>query len=245
MRRVALKGLWLRRGRAALTALAVILGVAMVSGTYVLTDTINRAFKDIFTGGYAHTSAVITPKKVVDFAASGSATVPASLLEKVRSVQGVDEASGALTENNGGADNVTLIGHDGKPIGSQNSPHLGFGIDPKATRFNPLSLTAGRWASGPGEVVIDKGSSEKEDLGVGDTIKVAGRGPQAPYKIVGVARYGTVNSLGGATIGVFDVPVAQSLLDKPGRYDTIFVAAKSGVTPKQLVAQLKPIVGKA
>ena len=79
MRRVALKGLWLRRGRAALTALAVILGVAMVSGTYVLTDTINRAFNEIFTGGYANTSAVVTPKRVVDYSASGAPTVPASL----------------------------------------------------------------------------------------------------------------------------------------------------------------------
>ena len=63
MRRVALKGLWLRRGRAALTALAVILGVAMVSGTYVLTDTISKAFDEIFTGGYANTSAVVTPQE--------------------------------------------------------------------------------------------------------------------------------------------------------------------------------------
>ena len=85
-------------------------------------------------------------------------------------------------------------------------------------------------------MVIDKGTADEEDLGVGDTIQVAGRGPAAPYKIVGVARYGTVNSLGGATIGVFDVPVAQALLDKPGRFDTIFVAAESGVSPKELVA---------
>jgi putative ABC transport system permease protein len=242
MRRVALKGLWLRRGRATLTALAIILGVAMISGTYVLTDTISKAFKQIFTGGYANTAAVVTPKKVVDFANSGAPTVPASLLDKVRAAPGVDEASGALTENQGSADTVSLIGRDGKAIGSPNAPKIGFGIDPKATRFNPLSLTDGRWAAADGEVVIDKGSAEKEHLKVGDSIRISAKTPARPFKIVGIARYGSVNSLGGATIAVVTVPVAQELLDKQG-YDTIFVAARSGVSPKQLVAQLKPIVG--
>ena len=243
MRRVALKGLWLRRGRASLTAIAVILGVAMVSGTYVLTDTIDRAFDEIFAGGYANTSAVVSARKVVDYSASGAPTVPAALLEEVRRAPGVEEASGALTENLGAADNVTLLGDDGKPLGSANSPKLGFGIDPEATRFNPLSLVEGDWAAGPGQVVIDKGTADNENLEVGDTVQVAGRGPAAPFEVTGIARYGTVSSLGGATIAVLAVPVAQELLDKQGRYDTIFVAARDGVAPKELVAQLKPIVG--
>jgi len=65
MRRVALKGLAFRKVRALLTALAVVLGVAMVSGTYVLTDSIQRAFDGIFTGSYDDTSAVISDSRRV------------------------------------------------------------------------------------------------------------------------------------------------------------------------------------
>ena len=65
MSRVALKGLLFRRSRTILTAIAIVLGVAMVSGTYVLTDTITKAFDGIFTASYEQTSAVITGKSVV------------------------------------------------------------------------------------------------------------------------------------------------------------------------------------
>ena len=89
MRRVALKGLVFRRLRTVLTALAVVLGVAMISGTYVLTDTISKAFDDIFTSSYANTSAVISGRQVVKTSASGNATVPESLLATVRRLPGV------------------------------------------------------------------------------------------------------------------------------------------------------------
>jgi hypothetical protein len=96
MRRVALKGLAFRKVRALLTALAVVLGVAMVSGTYVLTDSIQRAFDGIFTGSYQDTSAVISGRQVVEFSTAGKATVPESLLQTVRDVEGVQQAEGAI-----------------------------------------------------------------------------------------------------------------------------------------------------
>src|SRR4029078_5776050 len=96
MRRVALKGLAFRKVRALLTALAVVLRVAMVSGPYVLTDSIQRAFDGIFTGSYDDTSAVISGKQVVDFSTTGKATVPESLLREVRGVDGVQQAEGAI-----------------------------------------------------------------------------------------------------------------------------------------------------
>src|SRR4051812_7080974 len=96
MRRDALKGLWFRRGRALLTTIAVVLGVAMVCGTYILTDTIDKAFDSIFQTGSAGTSAVITARDRVDDSMSGTATVPASLLGKVKQVDGVSEAVGTV-----------------------------------------------------------------------------------------------------------------------------------------------------
>jgi putative ABC transport system permease protein len=244
MRRVALKGLWWRRGRAVLTAFAVVLGVAMVSGTFILTDTINKAFDTIFQDSYSKTSAVISGKEVVKNAASGTATVPVSLLDRVRANGNVAEATGAIFNLND-ASTTKLIGKDGQPLGSSNNGRFGFGFDPKADRFNPLKVTDGRWASGPGQVVIDKGTASDGGYTVGDKIGIAARGPVGQYTITGIAKYGTVNSIGGATIAVFDVPTAQALLGKRGQYDTIFAAAKDGVSSEQLVRELRPLVPAA
>jgi putative ABC transport system permease protein len=240
MRRVALKGLWWRRGRAVLTAFAVVLGVAMVSGTFILTDTINKAFDTIFEDSYAKTSAVISGREVVKDA--DSATVPASLLARVRANGQVAQAAGAMFNLNGTADETKLIDKDGQPLGSSDNGRFGFGFDPGAERFNPLSLTSGRWASGPGQVVVDKGTAEKQGLSLGDRIGAAAQGPVRQYRITGIARYGTVNSIGGATIAVFDVPTAQAVLGKRGQYDTIFVAARDGVSSERLVSDLRPVM---
>ena len=80
MTSVAIKGLLGRKLRALLTALSIVLGVAMVSGSFVLTDSIQQAFHTLFSSSYSNTDAVITGKKLVDYSNSGNATIPASLL---------------------------------------------------------------------------------------------------------------------------------------------------------------------
>src|SRR3954447_1948117 len=228
--------------RTVLTALAIVLGGAMVSGTYVLTDTIEHAFNGIFTNSYKNTSAVIAGRKVVEDSSSGNATVPASLLPKVRALDGVGEAAGAIFSFEGNSDLAKLVGRDGKALGGANQPTFGFGFNAADARFNPLSLTKGRWASGSGQVVIDQNTADDHGYGVGDRIGVAAQGPAQDFTVVGVAKFGDLASLGGATIAIFDVPTAQRLLHKEGQFDSIFVASREGVPPSQLVNQIKPLL---
>jgi putative ABC transport system permease protein len=242
VRRVALKGIAFRKVRALLTALAVVLGVAMVSGTYVLTDTIENAFDGIFTSSYEDTSAVISGKKVVEFSSSGNATVPDDLIEQVRGVEGVEEAAGALFDLNSEANTVKLLDRDGEPIGNGNAPSLGFGFDGEAERFNPLQLVEGEWASGSGQVVIDRQTAENEGFGVGDEIRAAAEGPAKAYTVSGVARFGDVDSLGGATVALFDLETAQAVLGKEGQVDAIFLASTSGVSPQELTDSVRPLL---
>src|SRR5947207_5958916 len=235
---VALKGLFARRLRAVLTALAIVLGVAMVSGSFVLTDTISKAFDSIFTSSYSHTDAVVSGQKLVDYSNGGNATVSQALLERIRQMPDVAAASGGLIDLNGDSTHATLIGRDGKAIQTNGNPTFGFGIDPSQPRFNPLKLKDGRWATGPNEVVIDAQTAKKHRFAVGDTIGVAAHGPRRSFHIVGTATYGNVESLGGATIAVFSIPTAQRLLDLDG-YSEISVAAKPGVSDATLVSELK------
>jgi putative ABC transport system permease protein len=242
MSKAVIQGLLGRKLRTVLTGLAVVLGVAMVSGTFVLTDTIKAAFDQIFEGSYKNTGAVISGKEVVKGSASGRATVPESLLAKVKAVDSTGSAAGAIYDLSGSSDPARLIGRNGRELGSKNSPHFGWGFDPSQPRFNPLTLSVGRWANAPGEVVIDAGTFKDEHYKVGDPIRVAAEGPQRTFKIVGAAKIGSVDSLGGATFAVFTVPVAQQLLHKQGQLDAIFASPKRGISEEQLAKDLAPLV---
>src|SRR3954470_10194536 len=121
MMRVALAGLFGRKLRTALTAIAIVLGVAMVTGTYVLTDSIKGAFNGIFTEIYRGTDATITGKSAFDLSNQSSTTAPAfneSLLEGVRALPDVADAVGGV----GGTAN--LVGPNGKVIAFGGAPHL-------------------------------------------------------------------------------------------------------------------------
>jgi putative ABC transport system permease protein len=241
MKRVALKGILGRKVRALLTAVAIVLGVAMVSGSFVLTDTISKAFTSIFTSAYQHTDAVVSGKKLVDYSSSGNATVSPSLLRSIQKQHDVAAAAGAVMDLNGDSTRAKLIGRDGKAIDHNGAPTFGFGIDTSQPRFNPMTLESGRWAASPSEVVIDSGTAKDSHFAVGDTIGIASNGPKRRFTITGVAKFGDVESLGGATFAVFTIPTAQNLLHLHG-YTGISVAAKDGVSPAKLTSELRSVV---
>jgi putative ABC transport system permease protein len=205
MNKVAVKGLLFRRSRTILIAIAVVIGVATVCGTYVLTDTITKAFDGIFSASYENTSAVISGRSIVS-ESTGNVTVPDSLVPQVRKLSSVNSAAGAIFDLNGSSDKAQLLNRSGKTISAGGAPTFGFGFNPDETRFNPLNLTTGRWAVNDSQVVIDKGTADKEGFEVGQRIGVSALGPTRHFTISGIAQFGSVPSLGGATIAVFTVP---------------------------------------
>jgi putative ABC transport system permease protein len=234
MTAVALKGLLGRKLRSILTGLAIVLGVAMISGTFILTDTINKAFTNVFNVSYRHTDAIISGKQFVS-ESNSIPTVPASVLARVRALPDVAAASGSYL-----FDTVKLVDRHGETIASGGAPSLGFGIDPGQPRFNPITLASGHWAEGPRQVVIDTATAANKHYKVGDAISAKGDGPVKSYTVVGLGKISGV-SIGGATLAVFDVPTAASILNKSG-YDTISVAAKPGVSETRLAAEIKPLL---
>jgi putative ABC transport system permease protein len=239
MTAVALRGIARRKLRTALTAIAVVLGVAMISGTYVLTDSISKAFDSIFTETYRGTDAVITGKSAFDLGDSGTTLPPSfneSLLQKVRSLPGVAAALGGV------ADPTTqLIDKNGKAIVFGGAPNLGFSVDPSLARFNSLTLVDGAWP-GANEIVIDRSTASKKDLKVGDTIGVQVQGPVERLRISGLVKFGSVSTIGGATLAGFDLPTAQRLFGKEGKLDDIRIATKPGVSETELLAQVRQIL---
>src|SRR5436190_13520864 len=235
---VALKGLLGRKLRSVLTAFAIVLGVATVSGTYVLTDSITNAFHHIFTGIYAGTDAAITGKAAFDLGGNSNTQLPSfdeSLLPSVRALPAVADAIGGV----GGE--AQIIGPNGKVIQFGGAPNLGFSVDPSRPRFNTLTLIKGRWP-GAGQFVLDTSTAGKKHLAIGERLRVQAQGRAIPMRISGLVKFGAAASLGGATLAGFDLPTAQRLFHERGKLDQIRVAAKPGVAQHTLVAEISGIL---
>ncbi|MBN1528582.1 MAG: ABC transporter permease [Thermoleophilaceae bacterium] len=225
MTRVALKGILSRRMRTALTMFAIVLGVAMVAGAYTLTDTMRGASESLSDAAYDGTAAVVSHRTAFDLKNEGSLgsrpTIPASTLDEVRAVPGVERAVGSIT------DEARIVDKDGDVIGG--GPYFGIGLDPKAGELAPFQLQDGRYATAAGEAVIDAGTADKEGYGIGDRITVQGRGPERSLEVTGIATFGDVDSIGTATFVLMDLPAAQAMFEKQGRYDEVLVAGDDSV----------------
>jgi putative ABC transport system permease protein len=239
---VALRGLLGRKLRATLTAIAIVLGVAMVSGTYILTDTIKAAFSTVFTRAYAHADAVITGKSAIGTGRggndrSGPPSLSGSLLARVQALPQVALAAGGISDQAG------LVGHNGKVIARGGAPGLAFSYTPVGQRFSPLTLASGNWPSAPDEIDVDAETASKQHFSIGQQIGVVAQGPEERFRIVGTAKFGGVSSLGGATLAIFTLPTAQRIFNKPNQFDEIDVASKPGISPQQLVHTIRPLLG--
>jgi putative ABC transport system permease protein len=235
--RVALKGLAGRKLRAALTAIAIVLGVALITGTYVLTDSIKGAFGGIFTSVYRGTDATVTGKSAFNLSNENNTTAPPfaqSLLPKVRGLPDVAHAVGGV----GGEAHLIL---DGKVVHFGGAPNLGFSVDPTQPELNTLSLVQGKWP-GANQIVIDEATAHKKDLQVGQPIGVQANGPALRMRISGFVHFGGAESLGGATLSGFDLPTAQRLFQRVGKLDQIRAKAKPGVSPGHLAAEIRAIL---
>jgi putative ABC transport system permease protein len=237
---VALKGLAGRKVRASLTAIAIVLGVAMISGTYILTDTINNGFDSIVSNSYKNADVVISGESAfenTDGNGVDTPTFPQSVLGEVEKLPDVAAAAGSVA-----SENVKLIDKEGKVIDTGGAPALGFSVDEDEQQFNPTQLTAGSWPKGGDEVAIDKATASREGFAVGDTIRLQAVGPQRSFKVSGIAELTGVGSIGGATFALFDLPTAQKVFAKPGQLDAIRIASKPGVSPQELISQIEPVL---
>jgi putative ABC transport system permease protein len=231
---LALKSLWARKARAMGTTLAVVIGVAFVAGSYILTDTIFAAFDEIFGESLKGTSVVISAENPVKQENGEIPTVNASLLPRVQKTAGVKLAAGAIFTPGG------FFDADGDKIGNKFAPKFISSELPGS--LESLTYIEGQRPRGPTEASLDKAAAEASDLKLGETIKLIGQGSARSFELVGFTRLGGA-SFGGASIAQVTLPVAQRLTHKAGRFDQISVAAEKGVsatTLKQRIARQMP-----
>jgi putative ABC transport system permease protein len=227
MLRLVLRGFMQRKLRVALTAIAIVLGVALMAGTYILTDTINSSFAAIFQTASKGHDVVVTPAQILGRKVRAEVSpVTQSMLEAVQRTPGVAEASGGIFTPG------ALLDTHRKRITAGGAPaFITATVPPRFESFKPVRGTYPETAS---QVAIDETTAKRGGLHIGQQMIVAGTGATGRYTIVGILQFGGGESFGGAGAALLLPSEAQRLLGETGRFDQIDVAAKPGVTPAEL-----------
>jgi putative ABC transport system permease protein len=235
MWKVTLKGIWAKKVRFVLTGVAVMLGVAFVSGTFVLTETISNTFDALFSDIYQHTDAVVREKAVFEGNfGTGRGRISASVLPAVRDAKGVAAADGTVQGL------AVIIDKHGDALGSngRGAPTFGFAWIPDR-ELSTLHVVEGRAPRAPNEIVIDKKSADDAGYRPGDKVPVYTQQGRADYRLTGIVKFGTADSPLGATIVAFTPETASEVLATPGTFDSIDVKAEPGVSQEQVVRNVR------
>ncbi|MEU3244954.1 MULTISPECIES: ABC transporter permease [unclassified Streptomyces] len=237
MFRTALRNVLAHKARLLMTVLAVMLGVAFVSGTLVFTNTISDAYQKSSAKGFGQVDVAVRPegRKDTGDTIGKDPKLTQALLDKAAKVPGAGSAIGVV---NGFA---AVAGKDGKLVGngfqSQGGNYWG-AEDPR------YPLTSGHAPRGGNEVALDSRTAERTGYKVGDTVRLSVDGPVLTPTVSGVFTTDDGNVAAGGSLALFDTATAQRLFHRVGAFDEIDVKAAPGTSQTALRGALDRVVPK-
>lgn len=227
--------------RLVLTTASIALGVALLAGTLILTNTAGVAFDMLFGKIGSGTDAVVrteAPYTQTEGVGTNRGPISEKVLDQVRGVDGVRVAEGSvqgyalLTDTEGRA--VTTNG---------GAPTNGYSMPADEKLRGDVELLSGHAPTNGHEVAIDATTAEDHDIPLGSTIKVLFQGPTREFTVVGTVGFGDgIKDLGGTTSAYFDTATAQEVLGAPGTFDRIEVSAEAGVSQAEIADRLSEAV---
>ncbi|MEV6245891.1 FtsX-like permease family protein [Streptomyces sp. NPDC051742] len=237
MFRTALRNVLAHKARLLMTVLAVMLGVAFVSGTLVFTDTLSQALRGQSAKSYDDVAVAVEMHPDPEEARK-TPGLSEAVVGKVAALDGVTSVS------------ARVDGFAGVP--DKDGRLIGLGWANKGTNFAPgkdgkdgaYAFTTGTGPAAAGQIALDKDTADKGGYKVGDTVRVATNGPVAEYTLSGVftTEDGAVSA--GGSLVLFDTPVAQKLYLKPGYFQNLTVTAP-GTDADKLLDEVLKVVPKA
>jgi putative ABC transport system permease protein len=238
---LTLKSMRANKTRFILSGVAVVLGVAFMAGTLVLTDTIKKSYDDIATNVYRSTDAVVRSSRTVSTMPGMSdirGTVDASVLSEVRATPGVAAAEPQQTGI------AIVVGKNGALLDTSRNRAVPIALAWVNTpKLNPLTLVAGHAPRNASDIVIDRACYDKAGFKLGDPVRVVSQHGSDTYRLAGVVTYGGANSAaGGAQVVAFTPPTAARVLGTANRYSEIAVLAQPGVSQATLVRNIEQSV---
>jgi putative ABC transport system permease protein len=243
MLRVTLRSFWEHKRRLVSTVVAIVLGVAFMAGTLVLTDTLDRVFDDLFAEASDEVDAQVQGEVLFTdpFAGDQRATLAEPLVDDVAALDGVAAAEPFVTVIGFGSINRVLDA-DGEPVGSSNGPPtlLENWIDDE--QLTPYVLTEGRGPEADSEIALNLAAVEDAGFELGDPITVVGQFGREEYELVGVFTFGTAKSAAGAVSAEFTLPAVQRLAGLDGEIQNVYAAGEDGVDEDELVERIAPVL---
>ncbi|MFF8913790.1 ABC transporter permease [Streptomyces sp. NPDC015032] len=236
MFRTALRNVLAHKARLLMTVLAVVLGVAFVSGTLVFTDTLGNAFRKQSAKSYDDVAVAVTT--YADQRDDKTPGIDAATLKKLQGLDGVGTVTGRVSGFAGVADpDGKLIGNGWSNAGGNYSPGKD-GKDPAYT------FTDGKGPDAADRIALDQETATRGKYHVGDKVRVATNGPVKEYTLSGVftTEDGAVNA--GGSLVLFDAPVAQKLYLRAGEFRDATISAAAGVSEEKLLTEVKPLLPK-
>ena len=243
MWRATFKSLLAKKLRFLLTALSVVLGVGFVAGTFVLTDTMNAAFEELFDQAAGTSDVIVRSESAFTTEQAGPGggasadrePIPASVLPLVKSVTGVALVGGDVQGTAQMVDPVT-----DEPIGGFGPPTLGGNWNDVSS--GTVTVREGEAPTGPDDVAIDAATANKHDLAVGQKVQILFAEGTGEFTISGILSFGDADNLGGATLAIFETTTAQKVLGKEGAFDTISVVGDESVPASELRANIQDVL---
>jgi putative ABC transport system permease protein len=231
MLRLSIRNLLVSKLRLFLTVAAITVGVSFVSGTFVLSDTMAKAFDELYAGLTSGTDVVVKSKAAfeADITTNGGQVRPIdeSIVDEVRRVPGVALARGSVTGF------ALILDKNGEPIQPGGAPTFGASVDD--TRLSgDFVYRQGREPTRSSQVAIDARTAEQAGFLLGDRVDVVLQNGQQTFTLVGIIGFGETDSLLGATMAGFDLTTAQRVFDKVGMVDEVDVQAAPGVGAAEL-----------
>ncbi|MET7453811.1 ABC transporter permease [Streptomyces sp. NPDC005574] len=231
MFRTALRNVLAHKARLLMTVLAVMLGVAFVSGTLVFTNTISDAYQKSSAKGFDQVDVAVVAESQEDKGdrIGKTSELTRAMLDRSARVPGAASATGVVSGFTAIADK------HGKLVGGGFQSQGGNYWGAKDARY---PLAEGRAPKGAGEVLIDSATARRTGYGIGDTVRLSVDGPVLTPKVTGVFTTDDGNVAAGGSLALFDTATAQRLFGKPGTYDEIDVKAAPGTSQAALKSAL-------
>jgi putative ABC transport system permease protein len=226
--------------RALLTAFSIVLGVAMISGTFVVTGQINRAFSEIFDAVNVKNDVVVYLRTVSDDNSGFQEPFPASVLDRVGKVPGVAATTGEIDA----LGSLVTFDKSGKPkrVGSTSgAPPLVFSTPP--ARFDPATYVRGHRATREGEIALIDDTAKKAGVDVGSTVGLVTLDGLKRLRVSGIYRIGTTASLGGALVSSIPLANAQHWYALDGKFTQVNLQAQPGVSKTTLRDRVAAALG--
>ncbi|WP_107464789.1 ABC transporter permease [Streptomyces sp. MA5143a] len=226
--RTSMRNFFAHKGRMALSAIAVMLSVAFVTGTLVFTDTMGTTFDKLFAATSSDVTVSVAGGEPDEVSRTGRPdSLPASLVKEVAAVEGAKSAEGAVSSMD-----VTVVDRDNKNMGSSTGAPTIAGNWTK-NDLRSMEITSGHAPRGPTQVMVDADTADKHGLELGDELRTITVSGDLTARIVGIASFKVTNP--GAAVVFFDTATAQrGLLGATGRFTQVNVTAEAGVSDTRL-----------